>query len=437
MFRASSRSIFHLASRASSTKLNLISQTSPRFALTPLLHQPPRAVFSSKSGKDPPPSPHESISQEHQNKVWQQKLESDPSKVSTQSSVRHVVEEAQAPASGEHDMAEELRHDIGVVKDTFRFRSVPRESHILGLAGTLPYLGTSLSTVFLAWDLNKEWPTGNAFYDTIFVDHETAQYLLSVIEPLQLAYGAGLEYAEKQPLRERTRFRYGMGLAASIIAWPTLFLPVEYALTTQFMAFVALYFADSRAATRGWAPHWYGTYRFLLTAMVGLAIFVSLVGRAKITQGNTLSSQGLGDRMSSSGIADKKTNWTKLEQEEKERIRKEKKEKEKQEAKAANEDAQKKKVDEMQGKKESKDDESQDQGKQKKDKDDEDQDQGQVKKDGKDAEDQEQGQEKDDKDDKKDADKEDTNKEDKESSAKESKPKDDKSEGNKGKDSSD
>lgn len=77
-----------------------------------------------------------------------------------------------------------------IVRDTFRLSRVPRESHILGLAGTLPYLATSLSTVFLAWDLNKELPTGNAFYDAIFVNHETAQYLLSVIEPLQLGYGA-------------------------------------------------------------------------------------------------------------------------------------------------------------------------------------------------------------------------------------------------------
>ncbi|KAF5009617.1 hypothetical protein FDECE_4177 [Fusarium decemcellulare] len=361
MFRTSSRSLWHLASRASSNRVNFQSQTFPRFAVAPLLRQPARAVYSSKSDKDKdPPPPKHPIDLESERKRGQELLESNPSKVSSQSSVRHVVEEAQAPASADHDMAGELKHDIDIVKDTFRFKSVPRESHILGLAGTLPYLGTSLSTVFLAWDLNKEWPTGNSFLDAIFIDHETANYLLSVIEPIQLGYGAviisflgaihwGLEYAEKQPLRERTRFRYGMGLAASIVAWPTLFLPVEYALTTQFMAFVALYFADSRAATRGWAPHWYGTYRFLLTAMVGLAIFISLVGRAKIRQGDTLSAHGLSDNFSRSGIADHDTNWTKLEEEEKERIKKEKKEQEEKEAK----EAAKKKKEEKKGKKKS------------------------------------------------------------------------------------
>ncbi|KAI8685185.1 hypothetical protein NCS57_00187100 [Fusarium keratoplasticum] len=353
MFRSYSRSLWHLASGASPSTVKLVTQTSPRFAIAPLLRQPARIAFSSKSdkeNKDPPP-PYRTIDREAERKRGQELLGSDPSKVSSQSSVRHVLEEPQAPPTGEHDMAGELKHDIDIVKDTFRFKSVPRESHILGLAGTLPYMATSLSTVFLAWDLNKKWPTGNAFYDTIFVDHETAKHLLSIIEPLQLGYGAviisflgaihwGLEYAEKQPLRERTRFRYGMGLAASIIAWPTLFLPVEYALTTQFMAFVALYFADSRAATRGWAPQWYGTYRFLLTAMVGLAIFISLVGRAKIRQGDSLSGHGLSDNFSRPGIADTKTNWTKLEEEEKERVKREKKKKAKEDEKKKQEEMQ-------------------------------------------------------------------------------------------------
>lgn len=77
-----------------------------------------------------------------------------------------------------------------MVKDTFRLDTVPRESHILGLTGTLPYLATSLSTVFLAVNLNTEIPSGNKFYNTIFLEHGTAQYLLDLIEPLQLGYGA-------------------------------------------------------------------------------------------------------------------------------------------------------------------------------------------------------------------------------------------------------
>ncbi|WXC44226.1 hypothetical protein QX201_003960 [Fusarium graminearum] len=333
MFRTSSRPLWQLAARASPNKTSL-----PRASIAPLLRQQ-RAVYSSKSDPENPPPPKQPIDYEAERKRGQELLQSDPKHVSSKSSLSNTAG-VQGPTKGEESMGNELKHDIEVVKDTFTFTNVPRESRILGLAGTLPYLGTSLSTVFLAWNLNKDLPTGNSLYDAIMVDHETAKYMLSVIEPLQLGYGAviisflgaihwGLEYAEKSPSLRRTRFRYGMGLASSIIAWPTVMLPIEYALTTQFMAFVGLYFADSRAATKGWAPRWYGSYRFLLTAMVGTAIFISLIGRAKIKQGDAITAQGLSNNFSRSGIADHETNWEKLEAEEKERLRKKKEEEEK------------------------------------------------------------------------------------------------------------
>ncbi|EWY90021.1 hypothetical protein FOYG_07657 [Fusarium oxysporum NRRL 32931] len=354
MFRTSSRSLWGVASRASS---NRASQFLPRASIAPLLRQQ-RAAYSSKSDEENPPPPKQPIDIEAERKRGQELLQSNPSVVSSKSSVANAASTAQGSKSADQDMTSELKHDIDVVKDTFTFTDVPRESSILGLAGTLPYLGTSLSTVFLAWDLNKPIPTGNSFYDAIMIDHETAKYLLSALEPIQLGYGAviisflgaihwGLEYAEKQPLRERTRFRYGMGLAASIVAWPTLMLPVEYALTSQFMAFVALYFADTRAATKGWAPRWYGSYRFLLTAMVGFAIFISLIGRAKIKQGDAITAKGLSDNFARSGIADHDTNWEKLEAEEKARRRKQKEEEEKK----AKEAEKKKKEEEKKGKK--------------------------------------------------------------------------------------
>ncbi|QPC77946.1 hypothetical protein HYE68_008698 [Fusarium pseudograminearum] len=352
MFRTSSRPLWQLAARASPNKTSL-----PRASIAPLLRQQ-RAVYSSKSDPENPPPPKQPIDYEAERKRGQELLQSDPSHVSSKSSLSNTAG-VQGPTKGDENMGNELKHDIEVVKDTFTFTNVPRESRILGLAGTLPYLGTSLSTVFLAWNLNKDLPTGNSFYDAIMVDHETAKYLLSVIEPLQLGYGAviisflgaihwGLEYAEKSPSLQRTRFRYGMGLASSIIAWPTVMLPIEYALTTQFMAFVGLYFADSRAATKGWAPRWYGSYRFLLTAMVGAAIFISLIGRAKIKQGDAITAKGLSDNFSRSGIADHETNWEKLEAEEKERLRKKKEEEEK---KAKEAEKKKKEEEKKKGKK--------------------------------------------------------------------------------------
>ena len=168
------------------------------------------------------------------------------------------------------------------MKDTFRLGTVPKESYVLGLAGTVPFFGTSLSTLYLSWVLNTEWPHPSQFVNSLLISDESARHWLSVLEPLQLGYGAviisflgavhwGLEYAEKTRDRERTRFRYGLGVLAPAVAWPTLLLPVDFALTAQFAAFVALYWADTTAARRGWAPAWYGTYRFVLTAVPGAA----------------------------------------------------------------------------------------------------------------------------------------------------------------------
>ena len=59
-------------------------------------------------------------------------------------------------------------------------------------------------------------------------------------------------------------------------------MPVEYALISQFAAFVMLYYADTRATYRGWTPNWYAIYRFVLTFIVGASIVVSLIGRGEV-----------------------------------------------------------------------------------------------------------------------------------------------------------
>lgn len=72
-------------------------------------------------------------------------------------------------------------------------------------------------------------------------------------------------------------------MIAPAVAWPTILLPAETALIAQFLAFNFLYYADSRATKRGWAPAWYGVYRFVLTFIVGSSIVVSLIGRGHIS----------------------------------------------------------------------------------------------------------------------------------------------------------
>lgn len=74
-----------------------------------------------------------------------------------------------------------------------------------------------------------------------------------------------------------------IGVVAPAVAWPTTLLPIEYALITQFLAFNFLYYTDSRATKRGWTPAWYGTYRFILTFIVGSSIIISLIARGHIS----------------------------------------------------------------------------------------------------------------------------------------------------------
>ena len=72
-------------------------------------------------------------------------------------------------------------------------------------------------------------------------------------------------------------------MGATAVAWPTLLLSAEVGLITQFLAFTFLYYADSQAAKAGWAPRWYGIYRFVLTFIVGASIVASLIGRGQIS----------------------------------------------------------------------------------------------------------------------------------------------------------
>ena len=71
---------------------------------------------------------------------------------------------------------------------------------------------------------------------------------------------------------------------APAVAWPTILLPVEYALISQFLAFNFLYYTDARATAHGWTPSWYQTYRFVLTFVVGASIVISLIGRGQIAE---------------------------------------------------------------------------------------------------------------------------------------------------------
>ncbi|CAK7274511.1 hypothetical protein SEPCBS119000_006208 [Sporothrix epigloea] len=281
-------------------------------------------------------------------------LEARPGEVTVESSRRHLVEPYEK-SQKDPEVTSSLKADVHSIQEALALTAVPRESYILGLSGTIPYFATSLSTIYLGWSLRHPYPTESTFTNSFLVSHDTAQYWLQLLEPIQLGYGAvilsflgavhwGMEYAEKTPNPERTRFRYGLGVLAPVMAWPTLIMPVHFALTSQFLAFSVMYFADSRATALGWAPQWYGTYRFVLTAIVGSAILVSLIFRAKIDDVGENMSERVERGMHQRGQAEEQftEKWSKLEQKDIEKAKKEAEEKKKQEAKEKKEKKEKK-----------------------------------------------------------------------------------------------
>jgi hypothetical protein len=216
-----------------------------------------------------------------------EKLKPTPETVSSTSSVHAMFSEVgvEEPPP-EKDMSASIKHDLEVVKETFSLTEVPRQAYVLGLAGVLPYLATSLSTVYCAYEINH----AAAGYGYL-MSTETATALLHVLEPLQIGYGAvilsflgavhwGLEWAGYGGYQGYSR--YAIGVLAPAVAWPTVLMPVEYALITQFCAFTLLYYVDTRATYRGWTPPWYAIYRFVLTFIVGASIVVSLIGRGEV-----------------------------------------------------------------------------------------------------------------------------------------------------------
>ncbi|KAF2264609.1 hypothetical protein CC78DRAFT_223275 [Lojkania enalia] len=231
------------------------------------------------------------IDREAESRYQHQKIEPHPERVTTTSTITPMVgqvgDQNQQPEP-EHDAipVSGMRHDLNTIKETFDMSSVPRQAYYLGLAGVLPYLGTSLSTVACAYEINH----ADAGYG-YFLSAHTAETLLHLLEPLQIGYGAvilsflgaihwGLEWAGYGGYQGYRR--YAIGVVAPAIAWPTVLMPVEYALISQFCAFILLYYADTRATYRGWTPPWYAIYRFVLTFIVGASIVVSLVGRGEI-----------------------------------------------------------------------------------------------------------------------------------------------------------
>lgn len=80
-----------------------------------------------------------------------------------------------------------------VIKDTFSLEGVPKEAMLLGLAGVIPYLATSLQTVYLASEINNAANAGEGY----LLSGQSAELMLHLLEPVQVGYGAVVSEAFK------------------------------------------------------------------------------------------------------------------------------------------------------------------------------------------------------------------------------------------------
>lgn len=151
-----------------------------------VLHSLARPATSAFYATNPNGPPYDKIDIKAEKEIGNQTIKPDPANVSGGSSVRHVFEEGQAPKHQEDDMMAGIKADIQTIKETFTLSNVPKEALYIGGAGVLPYAATSLSTVWLSYDINHAHGTGNG----IIFSPETAHQLLDFVTPIQIGYGA-------------------------------------------------------------------------------------------------------------------------------------------------------------------------------------------------------------------------------------------------------
>lgn len=93
---------------------------------------------------------------------------------------------------------------------------MPKEAFYVGMAGVLPYLGTSLSTAYCAWEINHAAVTGAGF----LLSERTAELGLHLLEPLQVGYGAVVStLCSKHKNQMLTRYRSSPSLVPFTGDW--------------------------------------------------------------------------------------------------------------------------------------------------------------------------------------------------------------------------
>ncbi|KAF8582289.1 hypothetical protein K439DRAFT_159477 [Ramaria rubella] len=177
--------------------------------------------------------------------------------------------------------------------------TVPKHILVMGLAGALPYLGTSLTTVYLAREASLA-----ASGALMNVDPTVALAVLQNCLNIQVTYGAilisfsaalhwGFEFAAYNGTKGYPRLL--LGVVPVVYAWSTLALDPVMALVAQWVGYTGLWFVDMKATSAGWTPKWYSQYRFYLSVLVGTCIIGTLGATSYLgpTPGHDLTHRSL------------------------------------------------------------------------------------------------------------------------------------------------
>jgi len=160
--------------------------------------------------------------------------------------------------------------------------SVPTPYLVMGLAGGIPYIASSATTVYLAHQ------AGLATMGVITnMDPGVALNVLDQALNFQVHYGAvllsflgaihwGMEFSGLGGYQGYPRLF--LGITPAVVAWSTITLQPTFALLWQWLGFTALWYADNKVTSAGWTPKWYSQYRFYLSILVGTCIIGSLAG---------------------------------------------------------------------------------------------------------------------------------------------------------------
>jgi hypothetical protein len=140
--------------------------------------------------------PFDKVDTKAEAKVADKVLKPDPEAVSVASSTVPVLEGRPKSSEDDAEMLGAIKSDITTIKETFSLSEVPRESLYIGAAGVIPYAATSLSTVYLAYDINHAHATGSG----LLISPETAHQLLEWITPIQIGYGAVVSNHKKHDI---------------------------------------------------------------------------------------------------------------------------------------------------------------------------------------------------------------------------------------------